>query len=190
MKKFFITILFAVVCFTGCGPSETEVRFTNEDNLEKTIFDECVNSLKDQLKDPSSLKFDTGCIVAYEVSLENAVKCTINYELDKLLNKGETETVKYFNELNSYIVNIYDANINDCKYYIVPTKFYGKNSYGAYASDYINVIVVVFPISIDKYGIVKYEGTTWEGDYLNKYCKIHDVSSNTVFIDIPDNMKL
>ena len=190
MKKFFVAVILSLVCFVGCGPSETEVRFTNEDNLEKTIFDECVNSLKDQLKDPSSLKFDTGCIGAYEVSLENAVKCTINYELDMLLNKDENETVKYFNVHNSNIVNIYNANINECKYYVVPTKYYGKNSYGVYVSDYINVIVVVFPVSVDKYGVVKYKGTTWEGDYLNKYCEVHDVASNTVFINIPDNMKL
>ena len=33
MKKFFVAVILSLVCFVGCGPSETEVRFTNEDNF-------------------------------------------------------------------------------------------------------------------------------------------------------------
>ena len=190
MKKFFYCMIFMGVGFISCGPYETEVRFTNEDNLEQVIFDECVANLQNQLKDPTSLKFDSGVISAYEVSLENAVKCTIDYDINKLLNKNETEVFKKFNEQNTNIANIWNVNINNCKYYVVPIKFYGKNSYGVYSSEYINIIVVVFPISIDKYGIIKYKGTTWEGEYINDYCNVIDVKLNSVIIDIPDDMKI
>lgn len=190
MKKFFYFIILMVAVFISCGPSETEVQFTNEDNLEKVIFDECVSCLQNQLKDPTSLKFDSGVIGAYEVSLENAVKCTIDYDIDRMLNRNETESFKKFNEHNTNIANIWNANINNCKYYVVPIKFYGKNSYGVYSSEYINIIVVVFPISVDKHGIIEYEGTTWEGDYINDYCNVIDVKLNSMIIDVPDNMKI
>ena len=164
MKKFFVALLFVALLFVSCGPSETKVSFTNENNLSTMIFNECVESLKHELKDPSSLKFDSSFLYAYEVPIEIAVKSTDTYDIYMLLNKKEEEAFSYFNEHNEKIANIYNSKIDDCKYYIVPIKYYAKNSYGAYVSDYINIIVVVFPKSIDKYGIIEYEGTNWEGD--------------------------
>lgn len=132
MKKIIFILVVMCLGFVSCGKTKTEedIAIQNTLNLKNEIVEKIYNAISKQLKDPSSLKF---------AEKEELVK--------KVANPLDIKN-------NKYISYTYKEGVD---YYTIPwVKYYAKNGFGAYDSDYTTLLIAVETINTDKNGIKSY----------------------------------
>lgn len=146
MKKIIFILVVMCFVFVSCGKTEEDIAIQNTLNLKNEIVEEIYDAISKQLKDPSSLKF---------AEKEVAVSKVAN-PLDIKNNKDISYTYK-----------------DGVDYYTIPLiKYYAKNGFGAYVSNYTTLLIAVETINTDKNGIKNYFIFAYDFSYHPNYINI------------------
>lgn len=196
MKKI-LFILMLCIGLISCGYSQKEIKELNSEAIRNEILSACIEDLKDNLKDPSSLKIDGPILLSTIItSREAAAKSTKRYgDWDKLYNDKYSDKAAIKKYMDDVIVTFdtFGKNFNSI-YYIVSFKYYAKNGFGAYTSDYIKYIVSIHTPYKDKNGLNVYNGYAYEASWNDKFNEGYTAeiceSDGRGWINIPEQYKM
>lgn len=196
MKKI-LFVLMICIGFVSCGYSQKEIEELNSEAIRNEVLNACIENLKDNLKDPSSLKIDGPILLSTIItSREAAAKSTKLYaDWDELYNDKYSDKASIKNYMDD-VIKTFDPIGKDFNstYYIISFKYYAKNGFGAYTSDYIKYIVSVHTPYKDRDGLNVYKGCAYEASLSDKFntgytaeiCKVEGYG----WVNIPEQYKM
>lgn len=196
MKKI-LFVLMLCVGLASCGYSQKEIEELNSEAIRNEVLNACIEDLKDNLRDPSSLKIDGPILLSTIItSREAAAKSTKLYaDFDELYNDKYSDKTSIKKHMDDVIetFDLVSEHFN-CTYYIISFKYYAKNGFGAYTSDYIKYIVSIHTPYKDKDGLNVYRGHAHEASWSDKFNEGYTAevseSDGRGWINIPEQYKM
>lgn len=156
MKKI-LFILTICLCASACSKSKEEIVEIDSTTIMTEIIDDVIRDLKNDLKDPSSLKIGDFMLFAELKDKDVADRCTKQYARVKECQELATKyDVEYEPELLEYRSPFIYENGN-IRYFYFQVEYYGKNGFGAYnGANTKSYIAEVYEDSVNKDGTHTY----------------------------------